>query len=229
VSLPASGISNVANVAWSSLPGPVGAQNSNVFSTERDYDPTSNVDVYGVSDTLVIGVFNTQLPATGFAQNVVTDLGHTPSVIYQQTGGVSVEVPSLGINLPIVGVPLKNGAWDVSWLGNQAGWLNGSAFPTWSGNSVLTSHVYGSNGLPGPFVNLNTLKYGDKIVVHAYGQKYTYEVRTNTVVDPNNASVFAHEDKAWLTLVTCKEYDEKTNTYGKRVVVRAVLVAVGWE
>jgi LPXTG-site transpeptidase (sortase) family protein len=229
VSLPASGISNVANVAWSSLPGPVGAQNSNVFSTERDYDPASNVDVYGVSDTLVIGVFNTQLPATGFAQNVVTDLSHTPSVIYQQTGGVSVEVPSLGINLPIVGVPLKNGAWDVSWLGNQAGWLNGSAFPTWSGNSVLTSHVYGSNGLPGPFVNLNTLKYGDKIVVHAYGQKYTYEVRTNTVVDPNNASVFAHEDKAWLTLVTCKEYDEKTNTYGKRVVVRAVLVAVGWE
>jgi LPXTG-site transpeptidase (sortase) family protein len=94
---------------------------------------------------------------------------------------------------------------------------------------VLTGHVYGSNGLPGPFVNLNTLKYGDKIVVHAYGQKYTYEVRANTIVDPNNASVFAHEDKAWLTLVTCKEYDEKPNTYGKRVVVRAVLVGVGWE
>ena len=228
VSLPASGISNVANVAWSSLPNVVGAQNSNVFSTERDYDPNSSVDVYGASDTLVIGVFsNNQLPATGFAPNVVTDLGDAPSVVYQQTGGVTVEVPSLGINIPIVGVPLKDGAWDVSWLGNQAGWLAGTAFPSWSGNSVLTGHVYGSNGLPGPFVNLNGLKYGDKIVVHAYGQKYTYEVRTNAVVDPNDASVLKHEEKAWITLVTCKEYDEKTNTYGKRVVVRAVLVSVG--
>jgi LPXTG-site transpeptidase (sortase) family protein len=91
---------------------------------------------------------------------------------------------------------------------------------------VLTSHVYGSNGLPGPFVNLNKLKYGDKIIIHAYGAKYTYEVRANTVVEPNDASIFRHEEKAWLTLVTCKEYDAKTNTYKKRVVVRAVLVGV---
>ena len=95
----------------------------------------------------------------------------------------------------------------MSWLGNQAGWLEGSAFPSWNGNSVLTGHVYGSNGLPGPFVNLNEFKYGDKIIVHAYGQKYTFEVRANTVVEPNDASVFKHEEKSWLTLVTCKEYD----------------------
>jgi LPXTG-site transpeptidase (sortase) family protein len=221
-------------VAWTSLPGippagpglPAGQQNTNVFSTERDYDPASNVDVYGASDTLVIGVFNNQLPATGFAPNEVTDLGNAPSVVYKQTGGVIVEIPSLGITLPIVGVPLKNGEWDVSWLGNQAGWLDGTAFPSWSGNSVLTSHVYGSNGLPGPFVNLNGLRYGDKIIVRAYGQTYTYEVRANMVVEPNDASIFRHEEKAWLTLVTCKEYDETTNTYGKRVVVRAVLVGV---
>ena len=94
---------------------------------------------------------------------------------------------------------------------------------------MLTSHVYDANGLPGPFVKLNTLKYGDKIIIHAYGKKYTYEVRANTVVDPSDASVFKHEEKAWLTLVTCKEYDEATNTYKKRVAVRAVLVSVDWE
>jgi len=76
---------------------------------------------------------------------------------------------------------------------------------------------------------LNSLKYGDKIIVHAYGRKYTFEVRANTVVEPNDASVFKHEGKSWLTLVTCKEYDEKNNAYKKRVVVRAVLVNVGWE
>jgi LPXTG-site transpeptidase (sortase) family protein len=139
---------------------------------------------------------------------------------------VTLEIPSLGIKLPVVGVSKKNGKWDVTWLENQAGWLEGTAFPSWDGNSVLTSHVYLSNGLPGPFVNLGKLKYGDRVIVHAYGQKYTFEVRTNTIVEPNDVSIFKHEEKSWLTLVTCKEYDQKTNTYKKRVVIRAVLVKV---
>jgi len=105
-------------------------------------------------------------------------------------------------------VPKKNGTWNVSWLENQAGWLEGSAFPSWNGNSVLTGHVYLASGLPGPFVSLNKLKFGDKIVVHAYGQKYIFEVQTNTIVDPNDKSVMKHEEKSWLTLVTCKDYDE---------------------
>jgi LPXTG-site transpeptidase (sortase) family protein len=114
-------------------------------------------------------------------------------------------------------------------LDKQAGWLEGSAFPSWNGNSVLTGHVYLSNGLPGPFVNLNRLKYGDRIIIHAYGQKYIFEVSENKVVEPNDTSVLKHEEKPWLTLLTCKEYDEKTNTYRKRVAVRAVLVSVTWE
>jgi LPXTG-site transpeptidase (sortase) family protein len=139
---------------------------------------------------------------------------------------VLLEIPSLGVKLPVVGIPKKNGTWDVTWLGAQAGWLEGSAFPSWSGNSVLTSHVYLSNGLPGPFVNLGKLKYGEKVIIHAYGERYIFEIRTNNVVAPDDATVMKHEERSWLTLVTCKEYDEKTNTYRKRVVVRAVLLKV---
>jgi LPXTG-site transpeptidase (sortase) family protein len=124
-----------------------------------------------------------------------------------------------------VGVPKKNGTWNISWLADQAGWLQGTAFPTWNGNSVLTGHVYLSNGLPGPFVDLYKLKYGDTVVVHAYGQKYTFAVQSNSIVAPTDSTVMKHEDKPWLTLMTCKDYDEKTNTYKKRVVVRAVLVS----
>ena len=142
---------------------------------------------------------------------------------------IVLEIPSLGIKTTVVGVPKKDGMWDVSWLGKQAGWLEGTAFPSWSGNSVLTGHVYDANGLPGPFVNLHKLKYGDKIIIHAYGQQYIFSVRTNEVVDPSDLSAFKHEEKAWLTLITCKEYDEKTKTYKKRVVVRAVLVKVEWD
>jgi LPXTG-site transpeptidase (sortase) family protein len=58
------------------------------------------------------------------------------------------------------------------------------------------------------------------------GQKYIFEVRTNQVVAPDDTSALKHEDRPWLTLITCKEYDEKSNSYKKRIVIRAVLVKV---
>lgn len=140
-----------------------------------------------------------------------------------------LEIPGLNVKIPIVGVPKKNGTWNVSWLADQAGWLEGSAFPSWKGNSVLTGHVYLASGLAGPFVNLNKLKYGDKIVIHVHGQKYIFEVQTNAIVTATDSAVIKHEEKSWLTLVTCKDYDEQTKTYKNRVVVRAVLVKVEWE
>jgi LPXTG-site transpeptidase (sortase) family protein len=167
------------------------------------------------------------LPATGFAPNIKTEIPQQPRDLMYIATDIVLEIPSLGVKLPIMGIPkMKNGSWDVTWLGKQAGWLEGTAFPSWNGNSVLTSHVYLANGLPGPFVNLGKLKYGDKIIVHAFGERYIFEVRTNTVVSPNDTSMIKHEEKSWLTLITCKEYNEKTKTYGKRVVVRAVLMKV---
>jgi LPXTG-site transpeptidase (sortase) family protein len=187
-----------------------------------DNNLLNNVD--DVNIRLRVG--GVRLPSTGFAPNIITPIEAQPKDLKYAVTDTLLEIPRLGVKIPIVGVPLKNGVWNTSWLGKQAGWLEGSAFPSWNGNSVLTSHVYLSNGLPGPFVYLSKLKFGDKVIVHAFGQKYTFEVRTNAVVQPNDSSVLKHEDRPWLTLITCKEYDQKTKQYLKRVVVRAVLVAV---
>lgn len=160
---------------------------------------------------------------------MVTDLSAVKHEAYVSTGDVTLDIPSLGVKIAIVGVPKRDGTWNVAWLTDEAGWLEGSAFPSWNGNSVLTGHVYLASGLPGPFVNLNKLKYGDQIIVHAYGQKYIFAVQTNEIVSPNDTSVMKHEEKPWLTLITCKDYDEKTKTYRNRVVVRAALVKVEWD
>jgi len=78
------------------------------------------------------------LPGTGFAPQRVTALSAQPAAqSYANLGDLWLEIPRLGVQMPIVGVPQADGQWDVSWLGNDAGWLNGTAFPTWSGNSVL--------------------------------------------------------------------------------------------
>jgi len=165
-----------------------------------------------------------RLPATGFAPNVVTTLPEQPVEKMYTATDVWMEIPSLGVNTSIVGVPLVNGDWNISWLDKQAGWLNGTAFPGWKGNSVLTGHVYLSNGKPGPFVELGKLKWGDRIIVHADGSVYTYEVRENRTVSPTDTSILKHEENSWLTLITCKSYKETTNTYANRIAVRAVLV-----
>ena len=164
------------------------------------------------------------LPNTGFAPNRVTKLP-LQSVRYADLGNLWLEIPSLGVKLSIVGVPQTDGGWDVSWLGKQAGWLNGTAFPTWSGNSVLTAHVYDAYGKPGPFVNINRLSYGDSIIIHAWGGSYMYSVRQVTQVTPDAvSSVIKHEELPWVTLLTCRGYDEASNSYKYRVAVRAVLV-----
>jgi LPXTG-site transpeptidase (sortase) family protein len=237
-------LTNNASVAWSSLPldpagtppSPVQLSAFNLRSTERWYDPLDLVNVYQVVGSVKInpvpdeGKSKTKwpkvLPATGFAPDRITTLSQQPADKFYSATDVQIEIPNIGINIPIVGVPLVNSDWDVSWLWRQAGWLNGTAFPGWQGNSVLTGHITLSNGKPGPFEEIDKLKWGDEIVVHAYGSVYTYVVRENRTIAPNDTSVLQHEEQAWLTLLTCKTYNERTDTYSGRIAVRAVLLKV---
>ncbi len=116
--------------------------------------------------------------------------------------------------------------WDVTWLHDQAGWLSGTAFPSYEGNSVVTAHVYLPSGLPGPFVGLEKMDWDDTIIVHTFGYRYIYQVRSNQIIDPENSSPTRHEEYPWLTLLTCKGYNESRDAYNYRVMVRAVLVEV---
>jgi LPXTG-site transpeptidase (sortase) family protein len=170
------------------------------------------------------------LPKTGFAPNKITTLPAQPAnLAYADLGDFWLEIPSLNVKTNIVGVPQnKDKTWDVSWLGNNTGWLNGTAYPTWIGNSVLTAHVTNASGLPGPFAELSKLKYGEQIIVHMGGVQYIYEIRNSRLAYPYSTS-FAFEslkDHSYLTLITCQFYMPNNDTYLFRRIVRAVLVSV---
>jgi LPXTG-site transpeptidase (sortase) family protein len=165
------------------------------------------------------------IPVTGFAPDMITKLDRSSRAAYDATS-LTIEIPVLTVNSSIVGVESKQESWDVSWLQDQVGWLNGTAYPTWKGNSVLTGHVVNADGKPGVFFHLKSLGIGEYIFVYGSGYRYTYKVVSNALVQPNDASVMKHEDKSFLTLITCDTYDEKTGSYLRRVVVRAVLVDV---
>ncbi len=166
------------------------------------------------------------LPNTGFAPGIVTPLMKQPAAKAYQDTDMQLELPRLGMKTSIAGVPALSDGWDLAWLGNKAGYLEGTAFPTWTGNTVLTGHAYLQNGLPGPFAQLENLRYGDQVVISAWGERYVYEVRSTEQVSPQNMDAFQHEDLDWLTLITCKGWDEATNQYRARIVVRAVRVRI---
>ena len=220
-------VTNTAQVEWTSLPeddvqAPFALSTYNVFATERFYDPGDAVDAYATSDS--VEVSTPALPATGFAPGRITPLAQSPLAPYNETGGLHIEIPRLGVSLPIVGVPLGAQGWDLTWLGGLAGYLEGTAFPSWSGNSAITGHAYLPNGRPGPFVRLAELSWGDEIIVRGFGLRFIFSVREVRQVLPDDLSVLRHEDRPWVTLITCKGYDERREAYRTRVAVRAVLV-----
>jgi LPXTG-site transpeptidase (sortase) family protein len=224
---PGQRVRNTASLEWTSLLGDVTSPQSpyNALSTERYYDPGSDVNVYGVLASLDITV--PRLPSTGFAPGVVTPLPAQPAEkAYQALGDLWLEIPKLGVKMPIVGIPAKGEEWDLTWLWDQAGWLEGTAYPTHAGNSAITAHVYLPNGQPGLFYKLDALRFGDAVIVHLSGQRYVFEVRQVQRVSPNTLSALRHEELPWLTLITCREYDPKTNSYRSRLIVRAVLVKI---
>jgi LPXTG-site transpeptidase (sortase) family protein len=166
------------------------------------------------------------IPVTGFPHGTVTQLPKQPASLMYTSTDIWLEIPKLGVKLPIVGVPQTANGWDVTWLGGSAGWLNGSAFPTWNGNSVITAHSWNAGNVPGPFVNMINIQYGDRIKIHAYGQVYTYEVMESSLILPTDIDkAFKHEETPYLTLITCEGYQQKADIYTNRRMVRAMLVS----
>lgn len=165
------------------------------------------------------------IPVTGFQPDAITQLNSRSRPHYDSLG-MTIEIPVLHLNTSIIGVQIKDGDWDVSWLQNQLGWLNGTAYPTWNGNSVLTGHVVNADGKPGVFSRLKFLKVGEFIFLNSAGYRYTYQVMSNNVIAPDDVTALQHEDKAYLTLITCDNYDLQSRSYLSRVAVHARLVDV---
>ncbi|MFO7583693.1 MAG: sortase [Anaerolineales bacterium] len=228
-------VTNTVNLEWTSLPidpgldgEPIQQSDYNEFSTERWYDPPDDagLNTYGVSSSVTIRLPSV-LPATGFAPGRVSALPPQPAEkAYNAISGVWIEIPDLGVRLPMLDVPLSNDGWDLTWLSNQAGYLAGTTQPGDVGTMGVTAHVTLADGTPGPFQNLRQLFWGNKIIMYANGYRYTYEVRENRLVLPRDMSVLRQDGYAWMTLITCEGYSSFLDDYTYRVAVRAVLLSV---
>ena len=148
-------------------------------------------------------------------------------IAYASLGQMTIEIPTLGIKFLIVGASITNKTWDLTWLKDNVAYLEGSAYPTTAGNTVLTAHVQDANKNLGPFSDIKGLQVGQNIYIHVNGQTYVYQVQESRKISPTGiTTMFKHEEDSWITLVTCEDFNAKTGLYSTRRMVRAVLISV---
>ena len=150
----------------------------------------------------------------------------TPTPVALQIGNVRLFIPKADVLSDIVPVFLgDNGSWNIQFLGDNVGHLQGTGWIDVPGNIVLAGHVERSNGTPGIFAALRNLAYGDDVILVIEGVQRTYSVNGMHETDPQDLSVLYPTSVDQLTLITCDAYDFVTNTYLERMVVTAVRVS----
>jgi|GEM_PF-1413334 LPXTG-site transpeptidase (sortase) family protein len=165
------------------------------------------------------------LPETGFAPNSMTELSQPPASVDTSLGDLQISIPEISLQTEIVSIQRRANTWGVDWLTTSVGHLDGTAYPTHVGNTVLAGHVNLPDGSNGPFAAVDQLQWGDEIILRLDGVNYIYEIRSIYTTDPHNLDILEKNDGYdWLTLITCAEFDETSGIFRQRVVVETVLV-----
>jgi LPXTG-site transpeptidase (sortase) family protein len=132
-------------------------------------------------------------------------------------------IPVLGVDAPVVEVPISDKSWDLADLTNEIAHLGGTANPGENSNMVLAGHVTLRRGT-GPFLHLERLEPGNVAIVYTVENAYTYRVVGKQYVEPDDVFVAYPSEDPILTLLTCARWDAESRSYSERVAVIAELV-----
>ena len=134
-----------------------------------------------------------------------------------------VVIPSLKVNANMITKSYSQLTWNLTDLGQDIAVLEDIPEQQPENNVILAGHVTVYDGSNGPFRYLWKLDPGQQIILFNDQFKYTYTVRDQVLVYPDERSVL--EDTAFpqLTLITCTTWDEETLSYLRRRVIFADL------
>lgn len=142
---------------------------------------------------------------------------------FEVPDGARLVIPKLEVEADIQGVELGAYTWDVSQLGDNAGFLDGLEWFDAERNTVLVGHVDHGTDVPGVFYALDTLEPDDEILVLDGQRERHYRVAEVFTVDDSDLSVLYPGESSMLTLITCDDdtYDPEHGHYTDRIVVTA--------
>lgn len=139
---------------------------------------------------------------SGEEVNLKSINGYTPIAI--------MEIPSIKLKQPIVDGITE----DV--IKYFLGRFPDLAMPGEVGNFAVAGHRV--SDFTDAFINLYKVKVGDEVIVTTRDAKYTYEVDSSFIVDPDQVEVLDDADYEKMTLITC------TIGSKRRVIVTGKLI-----
>jgi LPXTG-site transpeptidase (sortase) family protein len=151
-------------------------------------------------------------PAAAVIKHVTPTQGAVKNAGFVPT---HITMTKVGIDLPVVSVPLKNGTWEV--FDKVANFAQGTSLVNAKTGNV---GIYGHDRLI-DFTKIKQLVKDDTIIVYGNGQKATYSVVSSAVIKPTDVSVFNPTKEPMLTLTTCDGAFSQM-----RYMIRAKLVKI---
>jgi LPXTG-site transpeptidase (sortase) family protein len=166
-------------------------------------------------------------PTDTRAPRTATPLPPTSPPVTALDMRLHIASPKAGLSTGITGLYFtpQGDAWDLTYLDNQAGHLEGTANLGDGGNYVLAGHVELQDGRAGPFVNIGRLRSGDEIMIYSEAPEnpllVRYRVTEVKQVPPEDLSVLRNRGYEELTLITCADWDQTKQEYLTRIIVHA--------
>lgn len=147
-----------------------------------------------------LGLFIFLVGASNYYTSRILSFTQTPSeaqVVLKGELPTQIDIPSIGIALPIEVGEIKDGVWQISY--NTPTFLDSSARPGSGGNVV----IYGHNK-KAIFGNLPYLSLGQKIYIKTTDDKiHVYEAYKKEFVNPDRIDLVSPTDQEELTIYTC--------------------------
>ncbi len=164
-------------------------------------------------------------PRLPLAASAVTSAAEAP-VLPEDVVPIRLRVPSIGLNVPLVSVPLDEaGELSVPEDSSTAGWYAQGPRPGERGPATIVGHVDSYKG-PAVFYRLRDLAPEDRAVVdYADGPSVEFTVYHRSEHEKDafpTATVYANTPTAELRLITCGGvFDRVSRRYASNVIVWA--------
>jgi len=137
---------------------------------------------------------------------------------------VRIVIPGISLDTEVKYVPYDGYTWLINGLRQEVAWMGNTSWPGLGGNTALAGHVTVTGLGDGPFRHLDELLAGEVVILYTEKNMYTYNVRERRVTDDGDMSVTLASDYPQITLITCTDWDQESQTYLKRLVVFADLI-----
>lgn len=119
------------------------------------------------------------------------------STITEKKSPQYIEIPDIGVRLPIIPSEIKNGTWETTSKG--VSYLTSSPIPGNTGNSILYGHNW--TNLLG---SLTRVKPGTQIIItYADGSKNNFTVEYTGTVKPDQIGILNQTNDVRITIYTC--------------------------